>query len=470
MYKVKLNADGTLERYKARLVAKGYTQQEGIDFVDTFSPVAKMTTVKTLLAVSAAKRWSLTQLDISNAFLNGDLTEEIYMSLPPGYTPKDGTMLPPNPVCKLNKSLYGLKQASRQWFLKFSASLLSLGFQSLHSDHTLFIRNVNGKYVAVLVYVDDIVIASNDNEVVDQLKEDLKKRFKLRDLGPLRYFLGLEIARASQGIYICQRKYVLELLDETGLLACKPSTIPMDPSIKLCIDSGEPLLSDPGLYRRLVGKMMYLTITRPGITFAVNKLCQFTSAPTQTHLKAAYKVLHYLKGTIGKGIFYSSTSDLVLKAFTDADWGSCKDSRRSTSGFFLFLGPSLIAWKSKKQTTVSHSSAESEYRAMELAVREIVWIVNLLREFTVHQHQPVAFFCDSTAAIHIANNAVFHERTKCLEIDCHIVRERILTGLIKTLHVRTHNQLADVFTKPLYPAIFHTLISKMAFSSIYMPP
>lgn len=180
------------------------------------------------------------------------------MALPPGYTPKDGTILPQNPVCKLNKCLYGLKQASRQWFLKFSATLLSLGFQSSHSDHTLFIRNVNGTYVAVLVYVDDIVIASNDDDAVDQLKEDLKKSFKLRDLGPLRYFLGLEIARASQGISVCQRKYILELLDETGLLACKPSTIPMDLSIKLCTDSGEPILSDPGLYRRLVGKMMYL--------------------------------------------------------------------------------------------------------------------------------------------------------------------------------------------------------------------
>lgn len=182
VYKVKLNADGTLERYKARLVANGYTQQEGIDFVDTFSPVAKMTTVKTLLAVSAAKRWSLTQLDISNAFLNGDLTEEIYMSIPPGYTPKEGATLPPNPVCRLKKSLYGLKQASRQWFLKFSATLISLGFKPSHSDHTLFISNVKGRYVAVLVYVDDIGIASNNDEAVDQLKENLKKSFKLRDL------------------------------------------------------------------------------------------------------------------------------------------------------------------------------------------------------------------------------------------------------------------------------------------------
>lgn len=298
-----------------------------------------MTTVKTLLAVSAVKSWSLTQLDISNAFLNGDLEEEIYMSLPLGYTPKEGIVLPPNPVCRLNKSLYGLRQASRQWFLKFSSTLMSLGFQTSHSDHTLFISHNHGKYVAVLVYVNDIVIASNDNDSVTRLKEDLKKSFKLRDLGLLHYFLGLDIARSKEDISICQHKYALALLDEACLLTCKPYTIPMDPSIKLVHDSSELALSDPTVYRRLVGKMMYLTITHPDITFAVNRLCQFASAPKQSHLQAAYKVLRYLKSTLGKGIFYSVHSDLLLKCFTDADWSSFADTRRSTSGFCMFLGP-----------------------------------------------------------------------------------------------------------------------------------
>lgn len=469
VYKVKLNADGTLERYKAWLVAKGYTQQEGIDFVETFSPVAKMTTVKTILAVAAAKSWSLTQLDISNAFLNGDLTEEIYMRLPLGYTPKDGVVLPPNPVCKLRKSLYGLKQASRQWFLKFSSTLMSLGFEKSYTDHTLFIRNINGKYIAVLVYVDDIIITANDDDEVTKLKTDLQQFFKLRDLGPLKYFLGLEIAHSSSGISVCQRKYTMELLEDAGLLDCKPSSIPMDPHVKLRSDGDEPLLEEPEAYRRLIGRLMYLTITRPDITFAINKLCQFTSAPRQSHLKAAHKVLHYLKGIIGLGLFYSTTNDLVLKAFTDADWGSCKDTRRSTSGFCMFLGDSMISWKSKKQDTVSCSSAESEYRAMSFAVKEVEWLVNLLAEFGCPQHQSVAFYCDSTAAIHIANNPVFHERTKHLERDCHKVRDKVIAGLIKTLHVRTMDQLADVFTKALHPGHFHSIISKMSLLSIYMP-
>jgi hypothetical protein len=462
VYKVKLNADGSLERYKARLVAKGYTQQEGVDFVDTFSPMAKMTIVKTLLVVAAAKKWSLHQLDISNAFLYGDLEEEIYMTLPPGYTTKEGETLPPNAVCKLQKSLYGLKQASRQWFLKFSTTLMLLGFQRSQADHTLFVRNVNGKYIAVLVYVDDIIIASNDDAEVVELKADLERAFKLRDLGTLKYFLGLEIARNASGISVCQRKYALGLLEETGLLACKPSNIPMEPSIKLISDGDEPPMEDPASYRRLVGKMMYLTITRPDITYAVNRLCQFTSAPKESHMKAAHKVLHYVKGTVGTGLFYSADCDMTLQAYTDADWASCRDTRRSTSGFCMFLGTSLISWKSKKQQTASHSSAESEYRAMEFAVREVAWLVNLLREFQAPQLKSVAFFCDSTAAIHIANNAVFHERTKHVELDCHILRDKVMSGLIKTLHLKTDQQVADVFTKPLFPTQFKALVGKMA--------
>ncbi|KAG7543853.1 Reverse transcriptase RNA-dependent DNA polymerase [Arabidopsis thaliana x Arabidopsis arenosa] len=468
IFKVKLNSDGSLERFKARLVAKGYTQKEGVDYGDTFSPVAKMTTVKVLLSVSAAKNWNLHQLDISNAFLNGDLDEEIYMSLPQGYSPRKGGSLPDNAVLKLEKSLYGLKQASRQWYLKFSTTLMNLGFKKSQADHTLFTRKAGNVFTSLLVYVDDIVIAGNDEEVIAQLKVDLAKAFKLRDLGPLKYFLGLEIARSVEGISICQRKYTLELLEETGLLGCRPSSIPMEPSQKLTQHNDEPEIENPETYRRLVGKLMYLTITRPDITFAVNKLCQFSSSPKRSHLNAAYKVVHYLKGTAGLGLFYSSKSDLCLKAYTDADWGSCVDSRRSTSGYCMFLGDSLVSWKSKKQDMASASSAESEYRAMAMASKEIAWLVKLVAEFQIPHMKPVPMFCDSTAAIHIANNSVFHERTKHIENDCHITRDRIEQGLLKTLHVTTTSQLADILTKPLFPSLFNSLLSKMSLLSIYV--
>ncbi|KAG7556307.1 Reverse transcriptase RNA-dependent DNA polymerase [Arabidopsis suecica] len=427
-----------------------------------------MTTVKVLLSVSAARNWSLHQLDISNAFLNGDLEEEIYMSLPPGYSPRKGGSLPDNAVLKLEKSLYGLKQASRQWYLKFSTTLMNLGFKKSQADHTLFTRKTGNVFTALLVYVDDIVIAGNNEEVIDQLKKDLAQAFKLRDLGPLKYFLGLEIARSEEGISVCQRKYTLELLEETGLLGCRPSSIPMEPSIKLTQHNNEPELENPEVYRRLVGKLMYLTITRPDITYAVNKLCQFSSSPKKSHLNAAYKVVHYLKGTAGLGLFYSSKSDLCLTAYTDADWGSCIDSRRSTSGYCMFLGDSLVSWKSKKQDMASASSAESEYRAMAMASKEIAWLDKLVAEFQIHRTKPVPMFCDSTAAIHIANNSVFHERTKHIENDCHITRDRIEQGLLKTLHVTTTTQLADILTKPLFPALFNSLLSKMSLLSIYV--
>ncbi|KAG7554602.1 Retrotransposon Copia-like N-terminal [Arabidopsis suecica] len=466
VFTVKFLADGSLERYKARLVAKGYTQREGVDFTETFSPVAKMATIKLLLKVSASKKWSLTQLDISNAFLNGELEEEIFMKLPEGYAERKGISIPPNAVCKLKKSIYGLKQASRQWFKKFSSSLLHMGFIKGHGDHTLFVKSCGSDFLVVLVYVDDIVIASTSEALAGSLTQNLKQQFKLRDLGELKYFLGLEIARNSDGISLCQRKYALELLTATGMLACKPSSVPMIPNVKLLKTDGD-LLGDKEEYRRIVGKLMYLTITRPDITYAVNKLFQFTSAPRTAHLAAVYKVLQYIKGTVGQGLFYSASPDLTLKGFADSDWASCPDSRRSTTGFSMFVGDSLISWRSKKQPIVSRSSAEAEYRALALATCEIIWLHRLLQDLQVKSPTAPILFSDSTAAIYIATNPVFHERTKHIEIDCHTVRERLDDGSLKLLHVRTEDQVADILTKPLFPHSFEHLKSKMNILNIF---
>ncbi|CAA7021352.1 unnamed protein product [Microthlaspi erraticum] len=251
-----------------------------------------MVTVKMILALAAKKGWILHQLDISNAFLNGDITEEIYMDLPPGYAERKGDSIPANAVLRLKKSLYGLKQASRQWFLKFSSVLIGLGFQKIHGNHTLFLSVTDSTYMAILVYVDDILVANSRESAVADFVVSLQDHFKLRDW----------------------HKYVLELLRESGLTGCMPSYVPIDPSNKLSSESGD-LLPDAEVYRRLVGKLMYLTITRPDISFAVNKICQFSSAPRTAHLKAAHRVLHYLKGTIGQSLFYPADNDSRSRLF-----------------------------------------------------------------------------------------------------------------------------------------------------------
>ncbi|KAG7587833.1 Retrotransposon Copia-like N-terminal [Arabidopsis suecica] len=468
VYRIKHNADGTVDRYRARLVAKGFTQQEGVDYIDTFSPVAKLVTVKLFLDLAAKHGWSLTQLDVTNAFLHGDLDEEIYMDLPPGYTPPPGQDLPPNAVWKLHKSLYGLKQASRQWNKKFSEVLLRDGFIQSESEHTLFVKHVNNTFIALLVYVDDIMIASNSDEAVSALKNTLAVAFKLKDLGPVKYFLGLEIARNKNGISVSQRKYTLDLLESIGLLGSKPVATPMDCTIQLHAESGD-LLPDATTYRALIGKLLYLTITRADITYAVHKLSQFLAQPRTSHLEAAYRIVRYLKGDPGRGLFYSAHSELRLQAFSDSDWGTCQDTRRSTTGFCVFLGNSLISWKSRKQQTASRSSAEAEYRALADTTCELLWLNQLLKDLHIKVSGPANLYCDSTAAIHIASNSVFHERTKHIEIDCHIVRDRLRAGFLNLLHVTTDNQLADLFTKALPPKTFKMLMSRYSFSSLFLP-
>ncbi|XP_016199246.1 uncharacterized protein LOC107640214 [Arachis ipaensis] len=375
IYKAKLKADGSLEKYKARLVAKGYTQQAGIDFKDTFSPVAKVTTVRVLLGIAAVRKWHLIQLDITNAFLKGDLDEEVYMEAPMGHPERKKGL-----VCRLTKSLYGLPQASRQWFHKFCSTLKQNGFTQCKSDYSLFSTGSGDSETFLLVYVDDIIIAGANLDMMTKVQLKLQSIFKLKILGDLKFFLGLELAKSSQGISLTQRKYTLSLLDDTNLLDCKPATVPMDANLKLRAKEDD-LIPDASAYRRLIGRLMYLTISRSDITFVVTKLAQFMSDPQMPHLQAAHQVLRYLKNAPGQGILFSAASQLTLSIYSDADWGSCLDTRRSTTGYCAFLGDSLITWKSKKQTVVSRSSTEAEYRSMAHASCEVVWLIGLLQFF-----------------------------------------------------------------------------------------
>ncbi|XP_004293245.1 PREDICTED: uncharacterized mitochondrial protein AtMg00810-like [Fragaria vesca subsp. vesca] len=267
-------------------------------------------------------------------------------------------------------------------------------------------------------------------------KQFLASHFKLKDMGQLRYFIGIEVARSKQGIVMCQRKYALEVLEDAGFMGAKPPQFPVEQNLVLTQGDGD-LLKDASQYRRMVGRLIYLTITRPDLVYDVHILSQFMGKPRQPHLDAAYKVLRSVKQTSGQGILLPSTGQLELKAYCDADWARCKDTMRSTTGYCIFLGNAPISWKTKKQGTMSHSSAEAEYRSMATTCCEITWLRSILNDLNVRHAHAVKLFCDNQAAIHIASNPVFHERTKHIEIDCHVVRERVQGELIKTMHIRT---------------------------------
>nr|GEW60625.1 retrovirus-related Pol polyprotein from transposon TNT 1-94 [Tanacetum cinerariifolium] len=337
VYKTKFKSNGEVERYKARLVAKGCTQREGVDYHETFASVAKLVTIRTLLAVATKIGWIIHQLDVNNALLHGYLDKQVYMKTPKGFSKEGETR-----VCLLQKYLYGLKQASKNWYKNLTSFLLSLNFEQSKTDYSLFTYQKVGVYVAILIYVDDVIIVRDNSKKIQQIKQQLDDEFSIKNLGPLKYFLGIEVSKMSDGLVLSQRKYILDILKDSGMLGCRPSAFPFEQGTKL--DKGEEEARvDATQYRRLVERVLYLHATRPDVTYAVNVLSQFVSDPRQNHLEAAKRVLSYLKGTPGQGILLPRKGPTTLTAYCDLDWLGCPFTRRSRTGYLLLFSGGPIS-------------------------------------------------------------------------------------------------------------------------------
>jgi histone deacetylase 1/2 len=368
------------------------------------------------------------------------------MKQPPGFEHPAA----PRYLCKLDKALYGLKQAPRAWYSRLSAKLQEFGFIPSKGDTSLFLYNKSGVTIFVLVYVDDIIVTSSSNDAISVLLKSLTAHFAIKDLGDLHYFLGIEVRRLRDGLLLTQEKYAHDLLTRVGMLDCKSAPTPLSVSEPLSLHEGNPLgPDDSSQYRSIVGALQYLTLTRPDLSFSVNKVCQYLHAPTTAHWTAVKRILRYVKDTSSLGITFQRSPSTLLSAFSDADWAGCLEDRRSTGGFAIFFGPNLVSWTARKQATVSRSSTEAEYKALANATTELIWVEAILQELGVKLREKPRLWCDNLGATFLSANPVFHARTKHIEIDYHFVRERVADNRLDIKFISTKDQIADGFTKPL---------------------
>ncbi|GJW50518.1 retrovirus-related pol polyprotein from transposon TNT 1-94 [Tanacetum coccineum] len=437
LWKNKKDEDQTVIRNKARLVAKGYAQEEGIDFDESFAPVARLEAVRIFVAYAAHKSFPIYQMDVKTAFLNGPLKEEVYVAQPDGFVDPDH----PDKVYRLRKALYGLKQAPRAWYDELSKFLISNGFTKGIIDPTLFTIKYGEDILLVQIYVDDIIFGSTNPKFSKRFEKLMHGRFEMSLMGEMKFFLGLQIHQSPRGIFINQAKYTLEILKKHGMEKGQSIGTPMATKPKLDADlSGEPV--DQTDYRSKIGSLMYLTSSRPDIVQAVCYCARYQARPTEKHLKEVKRIFRYLRGTIHMGLWYPKGSGFELTAFSDADHAGCLDTRKSTSGGIQFLGDKLVSWMSKKQDCTAMSSAEAEYVALSASCAQVMWMRTQLQDYGFNYNK-IPLYCDSQSAIAISCNPVQHSRTKHIHTRYHFIKEQVENGII-VLFVRTEYQ-CDMF-------------------------
>lgn len=440
--------------FKARIVVRGDWQIEGVDFFEVFAPTAKLASLRIVLHLAGVYGLHVEQVDFVTAFLNGDLEEDIFMRQVPGY--EDPSR--PTHVCKLNKALYGLRQAPRQWFAKLKEALESMSFTQSRSDLSIFFKRNGSSCFFIVVFVDDLTLAASDKQMLEDFKAEMGRRFEMKDLGELKTYLGIDISRDQRSGFFSlhQGKYITSLLNKFDMVDCHDVSMPLDPGHDLT----DPQLASPPApgkpYAQLVGSLMYLMVcTRPDLAFTICTLSRFMAEGkcTEAHWKAAKRTLRYLHGTKDWALQVGGRQEVNLIGWADASYGEDKQGRRSPLGFHFSLGSGPISWRSKLSDVVALSSTEAEYYAITEAAKEAAWIQSFLGELGT----PIPryhLWCDNQGAIAMTQNAVSHARTKHIDIKHHFIKDLVEDKKVTIEYVHTSENVADVFTKAL-PAPRH---------------
>lgn len=459
IFRVKYMSSGEIERFKARLVIKGFMQTYGVDYLEVYSPVVRLETLRILLTLAAVWDYEAHQMDVTTAFLNGDIDVEVFMEQPEGYVVKGKE----DWVCLLRKSLYGLKQAPRVWFRLLKSYLEDQGFGFLSSEPCVAVKVIDGWLVFIPIYVDDLILFAPNMVIIQMLKDMLSARFKMKDLGELHYILGWEITRNRQErtVFVSQRKYAMTVLERFQMSKCNgcktPGTADLKLSKVMCpTDADEKALMKTKPYRAVIGSLMYLMLgTRPDFAYLVRECSQFLENPGVLHWRAAKRGLRYLKETLDWGLrlggieWVNGRLDNHLEAFADADFANRTDDRKSVAGYLTKFCGSTISWSSQTEKTVALHTTEAEYMALSLLVQEVVHLRQMLKELKVQQRYPSEVYVDNESAKKLAKNPQFHNRTKHIDVRHHFVRERIELKQIDVERVAGADNVADAFTKPL---------------------